>query len=211
MYDDHVPVIADAARRSPEVFGRVCLFTLLSIRSLIVTVPGQLADVAARGEYSNKLYGMKRDGFRFIRANRGALHTRVCAENDPVSALLLVYSIPGLGVIKSAFVLQMLGFDVACLDSRNMSREGRSTTEYASRKYLGPKYFKPQVEQYIAETSGRSRELWDLWCMETGTKYGWTAESISRLHLDCCVAPEYRRNIKACDVCPRAFSNDIPF
>ena len=186
MYDNHVPTIASAMRSDPVIFARGVTFVVLTIQRMIVTIPADMADVDAKGDQSVYLFGHKADAFRYLQAHRDQLWQDVCSAKDTASAIRTLCAIPGLGIVKSAFVCQLLGFDVGCLDTRNIQREGRNPLAYKSRKER-PGHMVKKTLAYVTDTAGKAREYWDIWCADVAHAYKRTAEDISAIHLDCIV------------------------
>lgn len=185
MYAEHVPTICAAMRADPDTFVRGAMFAILSMRQKIYDVPHQMADLDREGEQSRWLFGHKAGAYRYLTEHKVQLWQDVCAATDTAEAIRVLCQIPGLGIIKSAFILQFMGFDVACLDSRNMAQQGRSTEEYRTSTAIkrSPKLGR-LIAAYVAETVGLARTLWDTWCADAGAAYGFTAEAISKLHYD---------------------------
>jgi hypothetical protein len=84
--------------------------------------------------------------------------------------------------VKGAFIAQLMGYDIACLDARNVSREARNPRAYRTDGKT-PRQLEPKVRLYVGETFGRAAEYWDLWCEDVAQAYGRTAQEISELHL----------------------------
>lgn len=93
-----------------------------------------------------------------------------------------------MGIVKAAFVAQMLGHDVACLDSRNVEREGLPARQWrtdgdarkATRGHVR------KVGRYIAATRGHARRYWNEWCAYVAQDYDLTPLAVSELHLAIC-------------------------
>lgn len=185
MYARHVPIISEYMRASPEGFARGVLFVILSIRQKIRNVPAQLEAVTT-GEDTSYLFGHKREAYAYVSENAVALLHAVTTAQDECEALDALTRVPGLGVVKAAFVLQLMGFDVACLDSRNIKREGRNARAFRSdgeqRKTLPS--FRRKIELYVGETKGKAEHYWDTWCADVATEYDMTADEVSALHLE---------------------------
>lgn len=183
MYAAHVPAISNGMRSSREIFERGVMFAMLSIRTAVVTVPSQLDDVWAERADSKYLLGWKRDGYRHLVLNSPRLWRELCAVplSEPEAAMRLLITVPGLGIVKAGFVAQLMGFDVACLDSRNAEREGTNPKRYKINK--GTPAFERAIKAYIAETEGRAAEYWDAWCDYVAADYKVTGLAISELHL----------------------------
>jgi hypothetical protein len=93
--------------------------------------------------------------------------------------------VPGLGIVKAGFALQLMGYDVACLDTRNIKREGRNPRAFRSdgeARKAGPA-FKKKIARYLSEVEGRAQEYWDAWCQDVASDIGITAAEVSGLHL----------------------------
>ncbi len=175
-------------RNDFTVFQRGVLFVVCSIRQKIINVPEQLASLYETGsEEDNPLFGHKRESYAFIMHEERArpLYNVMRANYDSELAILTMSRVPGLGIVKSAFVAQLMGYDVACLDSRNISRDGRNARAYRAdgeaRKTM-PSY-RRKVARYVADVGGKAKDYWDAWCCDVAPRYKRTAEEISALHL----------------------------
>lgn len=182
MYAQHVPVISGAMRENVEVFKRGALFAILSIRQPILNVEAQLLDVDETRAASAYLFSFKRAGYVHLELAGRSLWERVCALpiTDAAGAITILAEVPGLGIVKAGFVAQMLGFDVACLDSRNVAREGRKPRQWRTD---GRKVSRRRAEAYVAEVGGRAAEYWDAWCCDVADAYSKTPAQISAIHL----------------------------
>lgn len=185
MYADHSPVIAAFMRESAANFSRGVLFALCSIRQKITGVPEQLDEIEQYGITAPGLWGWKRDAYFYLTQNAEAIYHEFYAAPDAEAAITGLCAIPGLGIVKAAFVAQLAGLDVACLDSRNVAREGRNPRAYRTDGKR-PAQYRAKIARYVAETAGRAQAYWDAWCEDVAEAYGYTAEEISALHLAIC-------------------------
>lgn len=184
MYERDNPVIAFAMRNEDAAFVRGALFAILSIRQKITNVPAQLERVE-QGELED-LFGFKREAYYWLRERAPELRAAILSAPDNRARLLIIAECPGLGIVKGAFILQLMGYDVACLDSRNIKREGRNPRAYRSdgaRKTTCPRAWHRKIERYLAEVEGKAREYWNAWCEDVANAYKLTAEEVSGLHL----------------------------
>lgn len=160
MYADEVPKIAASGLNSPEGFARVCMFAVLSIRQSIFMVPEQVEECEASpdGVGIQGLWGWKSQAFQYLRSD-AALdlffdYHKTISDRDAIQLLMRV---PGLGIVKSAFVAQMLGRNVACMDTRNQAREGRKIDQWHLR---GGEKTRPiaqrKLDAYLAHVSGKA-------------------------------------------------------
>ena len=89
----------------------------------------------------------------------------------------LARDVPGLELVKAGFALQLAGYDVACLDTRNVRRENRDP-----RAFRAP-YTNRRLDAYLRETEGKAASYWDAWCEDVAHARGGNADDISALHL----------------------------
>jgi hypothetical protein len=131
------------------------------------------------------LFGHKLDAHLYLMNHAAELWRDIRASRTNANRIAVLCRIPGIGIVKAGFVLQLMGYNVACLDSRNVKREGRNPNEFRSRggdtkKSLA---FVRKIDRYLAEVEGRAQEYWDLWCADVAATYDRTADEISALHL----------------------------
>lgn len=187
MYAEHMPVIRDFMRASPENFRRGVIFVVLSIRQPITFVPDAMADVETNGIGSRAIWGHKLDAFEYLAddARLEYLYAKVmhfAAHNATADAIEALLEVPGLGIVKAAFVAQLMGFDVACLDSRNVKREKRNPRAFRTDG-KPPHKLRHKIKRYLAETHGKAEDYWNAWCEDVARVYDMTPEEISALHL----------------------------
>lgn len=200
MYQDHVALLNTGIRRDPDLFCRAVTFAVLSIRQQFPTTVQSLKefDFSENGNL-RALWGCKRGAYDFLRLNKFRLWETVVAAKTPEEGLVELTILPCLGIVKAAFVLQMMGHDIGCLDSRNIARLGLNPREWrtdgAERKSTPA--FKRKIERYVSFTQGRAEELWNDWCEDVAQVYKCSAEEISRDHL-VIIPPQMRQKFRAC-------------
>jgi hypothetical protein len=181
-------------RADPDIFARGITFVFLSIRTQFVRVAQQIAEVEAAGTNARALWGHKRGAYDYLRKNKYALFDAMVSAHDTENAIGLITTIPGVGIVKAAFVCQLMGHDVGCLDTRNIQRMGLNPREYrtdgeARKQGLA---FKRKISRYVDATYGKAEPLWNDWCEDVAKIYKVSAEEISRDHL-VIVPPQLRR------------------
>jgi hypothetical protein len=73
--------------------------------------------------------------------------------------------VPNLGMVKAAFVCQMLGMNVACLDSHNIKRLGLTPSAVKVDAKLKPEKKRAKVLAYIELCQKEGTEYWwNTWC-----------------------------------------------
>lgn len=195
MYLNHVPTIATAMQNSPKTFCNAIMFAVVSARTQFVTVPTQMLELELAGRKARCLWSWKTSAFDYLQAHGTELFFDITTTADTTEALLrLTRAVPGLGIVKGAFVLQMLGHDIACLDVRNIVRDGRNPRAYRSDGEAGKatKAYERKVARYVADTSGKAQFYWDIWCRGVAEDYKKTAHQISEMHL-CFIEPKQVR------------------
>jgi hypothetical protein len=181
MYAEHNPVIANGMREETAIFMRGVIFTICSIRQPFTSVPDQL-EAVDRGDLS-PLFGHKLDAHAYLIDNADAMRQSILAAANNGERLEILLRVPGIGLVKGAFVLQLMGYDVACLDSRNIKREGRNPEAFRSRKARTRGWWQKKIAAYLKETEGHARFYWDRWCEDVAHTYKLTAEEVSAMHL----------------------------
>ena len=182
MYAEHVPVIAAAMRADLETFRRGCMFAVLSARQPFQTVAQQVAELERDGAACRFLFGWKAKSFRYLSDHGESLWLAVKAAPDAASAVRVLTDCPGLGLAKAGFVAQLMGYDVACIDSRNIKRDGRKRDDYKVSNKASPRFARA-LARYVADTGGRSEYYWDVWCEDVAQNLGVRAETVSAMHL----------------------------
>jgi len=200
MYDRDVNLIIDHCQRKGSVLP-VVTFTLCTIQAGLSTCGDQIADVNLHGADSRFMWGKKGDGYSYAAEHDAYLWGKVNHIKDTlgtdsidacVEAILLFMKIPNLGMVKAAFCAQMLGFDVACIDSHNIKRLGlpASAVKTPPAK-MKPATVRKKVAAYVALTqdTGGSRYWWDSWCAyvagNRANKRLITADAVSVYHVTC--------------------------
>lgn len=193
MYATEVPKIREGMVSDPETFARGIMFAVCSIRQSVERVPDMLRDIDRRGERSEALaMGMKLDAYLYLQDHATAVWRDVVAM-ETRDALVRLLAVPSLGIVKSAFVLQFLGHNIGCMDTRNLRREGldyRAFRVDGNGKAGRPPVSSKRIDKYFAIAGGRAEELWNRWCHEVAEDH-WrensrnlTAQEVSDLHLE---------------------------
>lgn len=195
MYADHVPIIAAAMRADVDVFARGVMFAILSARVQFPRVPAQCEELADKGDAANCLWGWKFDAYSYLQQHKERLHEQLLLDQQNLDWLLWTLTrIPGLGIVKAAFVLQLMGYDIACLDTINIQREGRNPRAYRSdgEKAKGGKAWERKIARYVKDTEGKAQFYWNQWCDDQAVKYALTSDAVSALHVTA-IVPKSRQ------------------
>ncbi len=195
MFIDDVPAIQAHALASAKGLSDVIEFVLCTIRQPLQRMQAQRADIAAKGAASAFLFGPKRAGWIFAQEHADYLY-RVTLDilnrddSDDRKADLIQHfmQVPGLGMVKAAFVVQCIGGGTACIDSHNLTRLGLTEAAVRVSSKLKPATIRAKVLAYVGmcESTGGSAYWWDTWCDYVADRRGSplkTAEAVSKYHV----------------------------
>ena len=197
MYKKDNKIIADFLLASPDNLVRGYTFVLLSIQQPTQGLADKMLEVDQQGPECRHLnYGLKRAGFEYVQANKQAIFERLTEHvalglNDVdniAKALHYVYQTPNLGMVKAAFLLQLLGFNVACLDSHNLKRLGWKQSQVSITKGLKYETKIKKIKAYISTTQEKGTAFWwDSWCHyvagNIANKKLTTGQQVSQYHI----------------------------
>ena len=133
---------------------------------------------------------IKRDAFEYIHSNYKQLHKDIFNPNLSLAEKILsVSSIPGIGIVKAGFVLQLCIGKVGCLDVHNLKMFGFSESAFKFSKTTTKNTALAKARLYIetCEKLGGSEFLWDNWCEFIAAKYPkhfTSADQVSQMHVN---------------------------
>ena len=200
MYQRDVREIMNICHAKQSVLP-VVTFTLTTIQAGLSTCLGQIVDVNDMGSSSRFMWGKKGDGYDYTKRNDAFLWGKVNHIKDTlgtqsveacVEAIMLFITVPNLGMVKASFVMQMLGFDVACIDSHNLTRLGMSPNAVKVGAKLKTETKYKKVCEYIVMTQTKGTEYWwNTWCdYVAGNRANRlldTGDVVSKFHVDCVI------------------------
>jgi len=169
MFSTHQSTIADFALGSNVGLERTFRLVFLSIRQPFHSMAKQMRDVDENGLQSPYLFGWKRDGLAFVRANASALRDKlkaVPAGYGDADTLLQIASVPGLGLVKAGFVLQLACGAVGCLDTHNLQRFGLNANAFKYGAGASDALKRKKALAYLDACwrAGGCESLWNGWC-----------------------------------------------
>lgn len=212
MYAQHVAMLNAGMRADVDIFERGVTFAFLSIRVQFVRVGQLLAEVEYAGTKARGLWGYKRGSYEYLRTNKYFLWGKMQTLTDSEEAIRTLTAIPGMGIVKAAFVAQMMGHDIGCLDSRNIERLALNPREWRSdgEERKNTDAFKRKISRYVDATSGFAEALWNDWCADVANVYKTTPEDISADHL-IIIPPQLRKLYRNGEAVPVVMRQNIPF
>ena len=194
MYDRDVPAMAAHALASPSGLVDIITFVLCTIQQPLQSVENQMADIRQNGDASKYLFGSKRDGYRYAVDHADVLHAAVSKAvevGDAVGAIDVLTNVPNLGMVKAAFVAQIVGLEVACIDTHNLRRLGLNPSAVKLPKTVKRATKLQKIADYVqlcAETGG-ARYWWNTWCdYVAGSRFNRslpTGDDVSAFHAHC--------------------------
>lgn len=157
MYKRDVPKLVEYLDNAgPDGLVNIGTFVACSIRNPISRLKQQVSDVKLNKINSKYLWGHKKNTYTYLINNKNELFNLVTSNsNSLVETFRLVREIPGFGLPKAGFFLQMCGKETACLDVHNLRDISLPHTALKSM----------DEEAYLALCSSKSSEQWwDDWC-----------------------------------------------
>ena len=169
MYKRDCKKIAKFALKNPDNLVRVATFVLTTIQAGLATTHQQMLDIDKHGADSKYLWNKKRDGYLYLQEHKHVLFDAIKSavkHNDIIGAVDVLTNVPCLGIVKASFVAQMVGLDVACIDSNNCDRLGLARTALRFDKKVKPEVKRKKIADYITFTqdTGGAEYWWNTWC-----------------------------------------------
>jgi len=195
MYKRDNKKIAKFILKNPDNTVTGITFVLGTIQNALSNV-GRFMDGVANEGATSIAMTMKRNGYLYAVEHKHVLHQalKVAVKyNDPVGAIDVLTNVPNLGIVKAAFVAQLVGLDVACLDSHNLDRLGLDRAALKFAKTVKPETKLKKIQNYVRLTqeTGGSEYWWDTWCDyvagNRGNKKLTTGDAVSAYHATCII------------------------
>ena len=194
MYDRDMPLMKAHALNDPDGLVDVIGFVLCTIQQPLQSVARQMQDLRANGAASKYLFGSKRDGYAYALEHKHVLHAAIvkaCEVNDAVGAVDVLSNIPGLGIVKAAFVAQICGLEASCLDTHNLCRLGLGEATFKLAKTVKHETKLGKIKHYLdlCLQTGGARHWWNTWCESVaGNRANRSlsdADMVSAYHVQC--------------------------
>ena len=189
----------DYGATSPKNMESVIAFVFSSIRVQTALLPRFMREYKRRGLASSWLWGNKKTGLSYVIKHRNQLFKdyqqilkskKGSCEHD---LIMLFLDVPGLGIPKSAFVVQMLTGKSGCMDVHNIRKympeldAGKGTPAIFQTSGNSTSLKSKKVNQYIVacKKAGGSQKMWDAWCNHIAVlqpKHFLDGEAVSNMH-----------------------------
>ena len=172
--------VQEYATRNPGEFFNVVMLAVASANCPFYLMGDVMADIAANGETSKWLRGCKRDGYIWLSENHYSLYDEFISVwiHNPLeskeTAFRRLLAVPGLGLVKAGFAVQLLLGEIGCIDQHNREMYGIEKRDLYYRKHkltTAGKERKAQNYINICAMNGGSEYLWDIWCNHIAKVY----------------------------------------
>ena len=186
MYAEHVPLMK-AHGQTPSGFADIVTFAIVTQNQHFYRVKPILERMRSHGlEFCSMLTRRQKASIAHVQTEAAdVLPLPPCTRE----ALRCLVELPSIGIVKAAFVLQLLGYPIGCLDVHNMRIAGlaRHVFDHIPTKAEGlSQKFRTYMDTCTA--LGGAEFLWDRWCHVVALKYPkWfpSANHVSAYHVDC--------------------------
>lgn len=193
MFNRDAARIREEAIKSPEVMARAIVFaivtanaplrasvnTALWLRAQTGHVTYSELTVADKSYMGAGMTSNKLAWTQSVMASAEALHERYLALGAIDFWNLLLDTVPGLGMVKAAFAVQMLYNELGCLDTHNLRELGVSLSAVSG------KTANKRANYLNLQASKTSEEWWNDWVNFIAKRYPGQFDSgdyVSRLH-----------------------------
>ena len=201
-FKDVNPVINGYMQKSSHHMQDGIMFVVLSIKTPFHTMYNQMQDYRKHGLSSKYVWGFKKQTLEYLLEHREDLYRELMslwrtpfqtvADRDKAMMLVLT-DVPGLGMVKAGFVMQMMFGRVGCIDVHNLRRFYKVTPkdiQFTAKATDKTKLKK--IDNYVQICKGNrsTQKLWDSWCDLIADKHcnhfktGW---DVSVYHLEALV------------------------
>lgn len=182
MFKTDQPQIQAFAKKSPKNTARVIKFVLVSIRRNFA----QVEDIMT-GKCEPNMMSLTKEGIAYAEEHALELHSIIHDSRMPLhDKLLAVTRVPGLGLPKAGFVLQLCCGEVGCLDTHNLRNFGLDAKDFKLTKNMAKNIERAKVYVDCCRKEGGCEYLWDQWCEFIAERWAskWNdAKDVSHAHV----------------------------
>lgn len=183
MFSTVNPRINEYMQRDHDSMRQGILFVVASIKTPFYMMARQMEDIKRNGADSKYLWGFKKDTFKYLAEHSSDLYDELMdhyqqkyqgqwtgyplkLERDRRMMLILT-DVPGLGLAKAGFVMQLMFGRVGCIDVHNTRRlTSVSAKDLVLCSKASDKIKYKKIDKYINICKGynNSERLWNKWC-----------------------------------------------
>ena len=189
------------AMKSPANLERVIAFVSSSIRERTDRLPKYMTEYRQVGAKSSWIWGNKHATISYTKKHRKMLYTNMMRiikakkKDMALDLIMLFLEIPGFGLPKAGFCVQLVAGKAGCLDVHNIrkylpeedARKGTPSWLQTSGNSIDTKRKKAIKYLNLCDDIGGARFLWNEWCnhiaSEPWAKYVFpTGNDVSEVH-----------------------------
>ena len=194
-------MVREYAMKSPANLERVIAFVSSSIRERTDRLPKYMTEYRQVGAKSSWIWGNKHATIAYTKKHRKMLHTNMMRiikakkKDMALDLIMLFLEIPGFGLPKAGFCVQLVAGKAGCLDVHNIrkylpeedARKGTPSWLQTSGNSIDTKRKKAIKYLNLCNDIGGARFLWNQWCnhiaSEPWAKYVFpTGNDVSEVH-----------------------------
>lgn len=191
MFKDHNPVINAYMQANAQQMIDGIMFVALSVKMPFHTMAQQMQDYRANGADSKFVWGFKRQTYDYLQEHGQDLYDELMDLSTRTKfgdlkfkgreiwlhrdkqMMLCLTDVPGLGVVKAGFVMQMMFGRVGCIDVHNLRRFYKvSQKDVTFIKTATDNTKRVKIDNYVNICRGNrsTQKLWDSWCEQLTDK-----------------------------------------
>lgn len=191
MFKDHNPVINEYMQANAQQMIDGIMFVVLSVKTPFHTMSQQMQDYRANGADSKFIWGFKRQTYDYLQEHGQDLYDELMDLSTRTKfgdlkfkgreiwlhrdkqMMLCLTDVPGLGVVKAGFVMQMMFGRVGCIDVHNLRRFYKvSQKDVTFIKTASDNTKRVKIDNYVNICRGNrsTQKLWDSWCEQLTDK-----------------------------------------
>jgi hypothetical protein len=169
----HIKQCNQYAQHDSDHMMDVALMVVLSIQQKWDGVGKQLASVRKLWARSPYLWGMKESAYHYLKEWKHELYAESMSRHDDLHLLDLWSAVPGFGLAKAGFMLQLMFNRVGCIDSHNAKLYDVAPSQLRLDAGLTLRTREIKLRGYIdlCERIGGSEYLWRNWCVNLADRY----------------------------------------
>ena len=180
-FKDINPRINEYMQLSPIGMQDGIMFVVLSIKTPFHTMKTQMQDYKENGLDSKYVWGFKKDTLQYLLNHSGELYDDLMelwmtpkkelggtADSKDAAMMMRLLEVPGLGMVKAGFVMQMMFGRVGCMDVHNTRRfykiDIKDVQVSKGLKSDAKKFQKIVGYVQLCKNNRSTSKLWDSWC-----------------------------------------------
>ena len=188
MYKEHSPSI-QALAMSEQGVVKVVDFVLSTINRHFDQTSIVLNSLYYDGIENCRFFsGQQKRGLEYIRSTAQRYTALSIGHLNPIDKVKAFLEIPGLGIPKAGFCVQLLYGQSGCLDVHNLRRAGLDAKVFRTPTSTAALTDRLVAYHAVIDSMGGTGSLWDSWCILVAARYPkiWkSAEHVSAYHCQC--------------------------